>query len=225
MIHESGSDGKEDFGFLGFGAVYDLEVAELEKVLERILPGGAALVKAFFAPDAVVNVDWFAESDSARLCDVETGEVTTITNTNQLAFLRLVAVLHESRSQYEKGNVDLGWRSLVGFSHSLRGLNAQLDAIDRGDAPSREITLLRSELAAAGARGADAKHAKTRALKEWAVKNACASRASDREISRALAAKLPAEFVDVSVDPERLIYEALRATRKPKCGLPVADQP
>ncbi len=214
MIHESGSNRQEDdFGYLGFGAVFDLEVVELEKVIERILPGGAGLVEAFFAPDTVVTTDWFSESDSANLSDVETGEATTITNTNQLSFLTFVAVLYESRSRYAEGNIDFAWRALVGFSRQLRDLNVQLDSIDKGAAPSREITVLRSELAAAGVRGADARHAKTRSLKEWAVRHACTMRGSEREISRVLAGKLPAEFVGASIDPERLIYDALRGAR------------
>lgn len=201
-------------GFLSYAGVFDREVKELEKLLERIFPGGAALVAAFFAPDAVVNTDWFSESDSASLYDVETGEFTTITGTNELAFLTLVATLHESRAQYAKGNIDFAWRSLVGFSGSLQGLNACFDSLDKGGKPSLEITVLRSALAAAGAKGAEAKHSKTRALKQWAVGSSHAMRGSDRDVSRALANKLPAEFAGVSDDPGRLIYDALRAARK-----------
>ncbi len=215
MIDEGDKNGQKDsMGFLSYAGVFDREVKELEKLLERIFPGGAALVAAFFAPDAVVNTDWFSDSDSASLYDVETGESTTITGTNELAFLTLVATLHESRAQYAKENIDFAWRALVGLSRSLQDLNAQFDSFDKDEMPLLEITVLRSALAAAGAKGAGVKHASTRALKQWAVESSHTMRGSDRELSRALANRLPAEFVGVSEDPGRLIYDALRAARK-----------
>ena len=149
----------DGMGFLSYAGVFDREVKELEKLLERIFPGGAELVAAFFAPDAVVNTDWFSEENTAILNDVKTGESITITGRNELAFLTLVGMLHESRAQYGEKNIDFAWRSLVGFSDNLKALNARFDSIEKGGKPSLEITVLRSALAAAGAKGAGVKHA------------------------------------------------------------------
>ena len=74
---------------------------------------------------------------------------------------------------------------------------------------------MRSEfLAKAGARGAQIRTQKYEPIKTWAMQMAATMKADDKRIARILARQLPAHLQDVSDDPERLIYDALRASRK-----------
>lgn len=72
---------------------------------------------------------------------------------------------------------------------------------------------LRPTLQRIGRRGAEAKHAGTRALKKWALAQAATLKGADMAVARDLAKALPAHFAQVSGDPERLIYDALRARK------------
>jgi hypothetical protein len=71
----------------------------------------------------------------------------------------------------------------------------------------------------AGKKGADRKHAGTRALTEWALAKALISSGDDKKIAKTLRGQLPDHLKKASVDPERLIYDALRAERKRMAGL------
>jgi hypothetical protein len=73
---------------------------------------------------------------------------------------------------------------------------------------------LRSRAIGAGARGGKARAEKYELLKTWALEKSSAMRGDDKGIARKLAALLPPHFSDVSKDPERLIYDALRAKAK-----------
>ncbi|WP_442763060.1 hypothetical protein [Malikia spinosa] len=70
-----------------------------------------------------------------------------------------------------------------------------------------------SALAKAGLSGARSKHSKPRALKAWAEQQAKAMKGAELDIARRLAAQIPEHLADVSKNPERLIYEHLRARR------------
>lgn len=72
------------------------------------------------------------------------------------------------------------------------------------------------KLSKEGKKGAYAKHQGISRLKQWAVLEAQTARGADKEISRRLALRIPAELADASKDPERVIYDAIRATRKAK---------
>ena len=67
----------------------------------------------------------------------------------------------------------------------------------------------------AGRKGATKRHAPVRELKEWAVQEATTKRGSDKGIARELVKLIPKHLAGISKDPERLIYDTLRATRKP----------
>lgn len=71
----------------------------------------------------------------------------------------------------------------------------------------------RRSLSEAGKLGAQAKHKGIKALKTWALVRAATMHQSDKEISRILSASLPGYLADVSVDPKRLIYDTLRASK------------
>lgn len=68
--------------------------------------------------------------------------------------------------------------------------------------------------ATAGALGAHVRHAATRELKDWALARASTLRGDDKQIARTLWPTLPEHLKGVSIDPERLIYETLRARKR-----------
>lgn len=69
-----------------------------------------------------------------------------------------------------------------------------------------------------GRKGGLERHRHTRALKDWALAEAERMTGSDRSIARDLAARLPPKFTQVSEDPSRLIYDAIRAKRVEQKG-------
>ncbi|GER20585.1 hypothetical protein VCH24_56260 [Variovorax boronicumulans] len=71
--------------------------------------------------------------------------------------------------------------------------------------------MLRSDAKHAGRRGGAERHRATRELKQWALVQAATQKGSDIAIARRLASQVPERLRDASADPERLIYEALRA--------------
>lgn len=82
--------------------------------------------------------------------------------------------------------------------NSVKGYNAQ-----------------KAMLSAAGRLGASRKNEPIRQLKKWALEKATEMRASHKDIARRLSAELPIHLADVSKDPERLIYDTLRAHSEP----------
>ena len=72
-------------------------------------------------------------------------------------------------------------------------------------------TVQKEKLSKAGEKGAKTKHAGTNALKKWAKENAKTMLGSDKQIAEKLFSRLPDHLKNVSKDPERLIYDALRA--------------
>jgi hypothetical protein len=72
----------------------------------------------------------------------------------------------------------------------------------------------RIALSRAGAKGALVRLQPYAELKRWAIEKGGKLGAS-KDVARRLAAQLPPHLVGVSVDPERLIYEALREKNKP----------
>jgi hypothetical protein len=73
----------------------------------------------------------------------------------------------------------------------------------------------RAALSIHGAKGALTLHGPRTELKSWALSQAASYRGSDKDIARKLAAQIPKHLEDASKDPQRLIYDALRAAAKP----------
>lgn len=73
----------------------------------------------------------------------------------------------------------------------------------------------RAALSASGKKGALALHGPRAELKAWALSQAKGNRGSHKDIARELAAQIPKHLADISKDPDRLIYDALRAQQKP----------
>ena len=70
-------------------------------------------------------------------------------------------------------------------------------------------------LSEAGRQGATVKNLPHKLVKTWALGEAKEMRNAHMDIARNLAARLPAHLADISKNPERLIYDALRSPIKP----------
>lgn len=109
----------------------------------------------------------------------------------------------------------------LGYASELASLKkSQAEAaVDMSKAIEDRLQRLNIErarkAATAGALGARAKNAKYQQLKIWALEKASTMSGDDKGISRKLFKDLPSHLFDISGDPERLIYEALRARKKP----------
>lgn len=119
-----------------------------------------------------------------------------------------LAFHYMGRSQY--------W--LGGTVATLAGTVATL-AILKSGALSNEKAR-RAALSNAGRLGARSKNQGTDALKAWALEKSRSMRGADIEIARQLSARLPEHLADVSKDPARLIYDALRADREKNAHTP-----
>jgi hypothetical protein len=74
---------------------------------------------------------------------------------------------------------------------------------------------VKNDRSTAGKKGGIQKNAPYAALKKWALQEAKKMHKGDKQIAKVLSNMLPAHLKDVSDDPQRLIYDALRAKRKP----------
>ena len=74
--------------------------------------------------------------------------------------------------------------------------------------------VLREDAKHAGKKGGTQRHQASRELKVWALAEAATLQGSDMYIARKLTQQIPSQLRDASADPERLIYDALRSTRK-----------
>jgi hypothetical protein len=72
----------------------------------------------------------------------------------------------------------------------------------------------RAALSINGKKGAHLLHGPRAELKAWALSQAMSNRGSDTDIARKLATQIPKHLAGKSKDPERLIYDALRAQKK-----------
>ena len=80
--------------------------------------------------------------------------------------------------------------------------------------PGTKDAVRTKALSMAGKLGAEIRHGPSSQLKMWARGEAKTMRGSDIDVAKILSAKIPAHLADVSKDPQRLIYDALRAASK-----------
>jgi hypothetical protein len=73
----------------------------------------------------------------------------------------------------------------------------------------------RVALSASGKKGALSRHGPSDELKAWALSQAKGNHGAHQDIARQMVTQIPTHLADVSKDPERLIYETLRAQLKP----------
>ncbi len=114
-------------------------------------------------------------------------------------------------------------KSLINTSFGIGYSSAELElSLPRNIAIAREMVehidgaKKREQLAQAGLNGGDSKNAPFRRLKEWAITEAKSRTGSAKQIARQLTHRIPADLQDVSVEPERIIYEALLAAARTK---------
>jgi hypothetical protein len=108
---------------------------------------------------------------------------------------------------------------LIKAGQMLAGLGDSMPTIKQGEQTKATERMKRSrtaQLAKAGAKGAKKKHTPTDELKRWAENKAVNMREADRVKARKLSAWIPEHLANVSKNPERLIYDHLRAIEKRK---------
>ena len=81
------------------------------------------------------------------------------------------------------------------------------------ESPKTKESDRRKLLSVAGRRGARVRHQPLAGLKEWALKQAVTMTGDDMGIARKLSAQVPGHLANASKNPERLIYDTLRAER------------
>jgi hypothetical protein len=105
--------------------------------------------------------------------------------------------------------------------NARRGLNGKrlLGATTRVKIAKEERDKIEAErramLSMAGMNGAMARRNHYEPIKLWALKEAANRRGAHKQIARQLSSVLPPHLADISNDPERLIYDTLRASKKP----------
>ena len=97
---------------------------------------------------------------------------------------------------------------------SLKGKKESFDAAIN-EAIAGYVDSHRRTLSAAGLQGAKSRNKPFEAVKSWAIQKAVGMRGAHRDISRMLVPQLPEHLANVSKDPERLIYDAIRENKKP----------
>lgn len=107
---------------------------------------------------------------------------------------------------------ELAFHCMGRSQYWLGGTVATLAILKSGALPDEKAR--RAALSNAGRLGARSKNQGTDALKAWALEKSRSMRGADIEIARQLSARLPEHLADVSKDPARLIYDALRADRE-----------
>lgn len=100
------------------------------------------------------------------------------------------------------------------FDFGRAGLEIGRESDEKLQAVLKEKIDRKSSLSKAGTNGAQSLHRPAAELKSWALSQATIHRGSDKDIARKLAAQIPKHLADASKDPERLIYDALRAAAK-----------
>ena len=121
----------------------------------------------------------------------------------------IVGVLswHQSVDFFQAG--DLGNSILTyGQANSLLGRAFEAGATYYG---RDSLFVHRQRLSEAGEQGAAAKKQKFKPLIDWALLQAKSMKDQDVDIARKLSARLPHHLANVSKNPQRLIYDALRA--------------
>lgn len=97
---------------------------------------------------------------------------------------------------------------------AMRG--AALGSLGMMKVEMRELNkadLRKKQLSKFGAKGGAAKSQPFETLKRWALATAKSMHQDDMTISRLLSAQIPSHLGDISKNPQRVIYDALRANR------------
>lgn len=146
-------------------------------------------------------------SDFNALCELAPIVPRSVFGLLGLSYSNLIAIRDETRG------FDNPQRKIEGLVHASYGRGQAMGILEKVELQLAE-SQRKTFLSRAGEKGALSKNLRTQNLKSWAIQKAMHMRGSDMDIARQLAAQLPPELADVSKDPERLIYDALRSRRK-----------
>jgi hypothetical protein len=156
----------------------------------------------------VERVEWVESEDGAPPM-TSIGHGRWLSSRHHLAAMAILQI-DRATSAFAVGDFE-AFALMMWDTHELFGQMAAVDEEQiRNDLQEAPIEASRTN----GRRGAAVRHQGTSDLKAWALKQAGGLVAADIDIARALADRLPAHFQKVSKDPERLIYDALRARRR-----------
>lgn len=148
-----------------------------------------------------------AEADFQKLCDSVPNIPVEAVMAISLAYAGVI-VCFDDRNNEKQSEASV-IRTLLSAS-KLVGMAIGVIV----ESPMTHEAKRRQALSEAGKLGAQAKHRKPGELKDWAISQAAQLRGADAVVARRLAAKLPIELADVSKNPERLIYDALREAKR-----------
>ena len=208
---------KQCDGHLNFEAIADGLGFHLGEIFEEIYPGyGRDLVTLLLTPGTIGDIDWADDKPGVlTITGNENGEVITITDEPLVNLIPLLCGLLQYCAWHADGQTDAAWRHLVGFSQIVAKIRADMRAIEAQArlSPGVEMSDVKNIFAVYGVAGAKKKHEPARLLKRWALDQSKNMRGADADIARKLVAHIPSDLADVSKNPERFIYDAIRAAR------------
>lgn len=192
---------------------------EIDEEAERLTDKLQYWAETFDVPMSDINNDaasWFeyvSKSDDPQISEFTefvNAKVALHTPDNPILILLCLTAAAMSMMSFHAANQPErpAWLSLIRAAEHL----AMLEGLVGSSVFEREARSLK--LSEGGKKGATVRHQAISRLKQWAVSEAQTARGADKEISRQLVLKIPRELADVSRDPERVIYEAIRAARK-----------
>ena len=192
---------------------------EIEKETERLSDQIRHWAETLGIPIDEVNqnarnwFDYISNSDDPQLSEsVDFVNSTVFSDTYEepkILVLWLYAAARELLFVRQSGLDDATrWSLLIRAAESISQVSGYAYGV------ASKLKAIKRERSESGKKGAQSKHQLTKKLKAWAVEKAQTLRGADMEISRQLALRIPGELVAVSRDPERVIYDAIRAARK-----------
>ena len=192
---------------------------EIEKETERLSDQIRHWAETLGIPIDDVNQNtrnWFeyiSNSDDPQLSEsvdfVNSTVFSDVCNDPKILVLWLYAAARELLFVRQSGLDDATrWSLLIRAAESISQVSGYAYGV------VSKLEAIKQERSESGKKGAQSKHQLTKKLKVWAVEKAQTLRGADMEISRRLVLDMPDELVNVSKNPERAIYEAIRAARK-----------
>ena len=188
------------------------KIIELLSVPKDVASNGLTAAVYMGLPDrsqADININMNEHSDAfEKLC-----AAAPAFSHECLEFLALASFSIDTFLVAEEFTIESGLTSIVNCAQTL-GCAIALLPKSLGYISSKVHAGRTSMLRKAGEEGAKVKNGPFKEMKNWALQEASEMRGDDKAISRKLAGRLPKEFLKVSREPQRFIYDALRDAKK-----------
>ena len=174
--------------------------------------------------DQVFDFDYWAKlaaafaltnlTDAARGIECERADIVTASN----AIIDAMEAVSYAQSLAHSGFLSRQERVRPSASRSSSGKRL-IGATQREKIAKEERGKVQAEiratLSAAGLLGAISRSQRYEPIKQWALEKAGNMRGAHKQIARNLSSVLPEHLKRISDDPERLIYDTLRAPKRP----------